>query len=214
MEYDRLNHFLNRAKIIHTGYLNKVDFNTNNLKHALYLLQGGALTCATTAFKLNLEGYHVPTTQQKRMIDEIVDLVNFFEELGDNSRQLKAWFGGRAVSRTNDALSIVDRAKRNLVSVEVVKEIDSKTKELNHIISEWAMHPSIKAVRANSTKRDHLFYYDHSFMKPAYNVADFGAMFINPCLYTILLPARMYLLTKEEFDELFAYTKEIDSINL
>jgi hypothetical protein len=210
MEFQRLNDILNRAKIVHTAERLRIDFSSENLRYAIYLLQGGALTCVTTAYKFNLSGYQVPTTQQKRMIDEIVDLIVFFEELGEGSRQLKAWFAGKAVERSPDAISVKDRALKNLVSEDVIKEIQSKTNELNHIISVRGMHPSITAVRANSTKTTHIFRYDHEGVPPYYKPGDFGTMFVNPALYTLLLPLRLGLINQEVFDELSAYKKEID----
>ncbi|MDO8269981.1 MAG: hypothetical protein Q7T54_04915 [Candidatus Levybacteria bacterium] len=214
MTFIRLKAILDVAKRIHISSISRIDFDKEDKKHAIYLLQGGVLTAVSNAFQFNLNGFYVPTTQQKRLIDEAIDLIWFFDENLKKQRQLRAWFAGRIVERVpgNEGnLTLKQRAEINLLDIDRIQKMDDLQKTINHIVSE-VMHPTIKAMRANSSKRTHLFDYDNlTPKKPQYSPENFGNMFVVPSLFSLLIPIRHLQVNNAQFDILRSYVRDIEN---
>lgn len=212
--FNRISEILEDAKQVHSGLRNQVDFNLEDKKHAMYLLQGGILTAITTALRFNNEGLLAPRAQQKRMIDEIIDLITFFDEVNENSRQLRAWFSGKVVERTTGNkgnLTAQERATRVNLTPAQVRYLDELRKKSNLIMSQY-MHPTIEVVRANVFRKTHLFDYNHRYTSSlAIFAKDFGNLYVVPGLHALLLPARVLTLSESDFHRLRNYDKEIQS---
>lgn len=215
MDFIHLKQILDYAASVHQSLIPRVNFEKNDKKHAIYLIQGGVLTTAFTALKFNLDNYYAQTSQQKRLIDEAIDLIWFLDEdtNEEQSRQLKAWFNGKIVERepgNSGNLTMEDRAKINLLTKEQIQHIHSLQKQLNNITSKM-VHPTITAMRANSSKSSHIFDYDNLLSKELpFNSKDFGNMFVIPALYSLLIPVRHLLLPKKDFDQLRSFVSEIE----
>lgn len=215
MTFNRISVILEDIKEVHTNLRLQIDFNLQNKRHAIYLLQGGILTAISTALELNARGYLVPRAQQKRMIDEIIDLIMFFDEGEENSRQLRAWFGGRIVERVPENqgnLTVEDRAVRANLSPDQIRTLENMRQRANQIMSQY-MHPSIEAIRANCFRRTHIFDYNHEHTGLQHRISanDFAFLYLVPGLHTLLLPARTLPLSEEDFHRLRSYDREIQT---
>lgn len=204
-----------RSLEIHSQQSKMIDFSVNDKKHAIYLLQGGAMTSVASAYKFFRTGMYVPCAQQKRMLDEILNLIMFFDENEENDRQLRAWFDGRVIERqpgNAGNLSIEERAKRYYILPEQVKTLDELMERMNAEMSKY-MHPTINAIRSNMSKSKHLFDYHHTYTyrQPSMSPYDFGVLYMVPAINTLLVPIRNLLLPQNYFDELYGYSKTIQS---
>ena len=214
MNFNRLTEILGVAKTIHSSLRGDVDFTNSNKKHAIYLLQGGVLTAVTSALKFNLEGYIVPVAQQKRMIDEAIDLIWFFDEIEENSRHLRAWFNGHIVERVpgnRGNLTLEERSERNFLTTEQIRRMDNLGERLSRLVSRY-MHPSIDAVRANSRRVSHTFDYNHEQTSSAsFPAGSFGNLYVIPGLHALLIPARTLPLLQNDFEQLRTFDREIQN---
>ncbi len=214
MTSGRLSEILAYAVQVHISLRQQVDFNLEDKKHAIFLLQGGALTALATAMEFNQIGYMVPRAQQKRMIDEIVDVINFFDEIDDDARQIKAWFKGKVVERepgNKGNLTEEERATRYYFSPDQVKAFDKLRKEINKVMSDF-MHPTLRAIRANVSKSTNLFDYFHqTTSSQAMNPVDFGNLYTVPVLDALLIPVRILMLTEAQFNQLRSCDKELEN---
>lgn len=215
MTFNRISEILDDAKDVHSNLRGQINFAQNNKRHAVYLLQGGILTAIFTALDFNDKSYLVPRAQQKRMIDEIIDLITFFDEGRENSRQLRAWFAGRIIQREPDNqgnLTAEDRAARANLSAEQIHALDNLRREANHIMSQY-MHPSIEAVRANVFRRTHVIDYKHEHISSQHRMSanQFGNLYVVPGLHALLLPASTLPLSEADFHRLRDYDREIQA---
>lgn len=213
MTFNRISEILNDAKNVHSNLRRQIDFNQNTKRHAIYLLQGSVLTAVSTALEFNARGYLVPRAQQKRMIDETIDLIMFFDEGEENSRQLRAWFAGRVIERESGNqgnLTAEDRAIRANLTPEQIQSLDNLRERANHIMSQY-MHPSIEAVRANVFRRTHIFDYTHEHTGSQHRMSanNFGNLYLVPGLHALLLPTRTLPLEEIDFHRLRDYDREI-----
>lgn len=207
--YKNIERVLSYCKLTHIALKNQVNFGIEDKKHALYLLQGGAISVTSSALAFNYRGLMLPRAQQKRMLDEVMDLILFFIELTDNSRQLKAWFRGHVVERepgNRGNMSAEDRAKIFFFTTDQIKMLDKLIKQMNNELSKF-MHPTIQAVRANSSKSRHIFDYDHiRTSNQCWEPQVFGELFIVPCINCLLIPSRELTPSQETFDLLRSYS--------
>ena len=213
MTFKRLREILKYAKKVHkTSIRSQVDYKKNDKKHAIYLLQGGVLTAATNAFEFNSKGLLAPRAQQKRMIDEIVALIFFFDELSDHARQVKAWFNGSIVERSQGNkgnLTSDERASRYSLTAEQIQRMDSLRKQSNQIMSLY-MHPTIEVIRSNVFKDSNVFDYDHErTYTHVIEPATFGNLYVTPALHSLLTPIRVLHLGQEEFANIRSHDNEI-----
>lgn len=214
MTFNRISKILDDTKDVHSNLRGQVDFAQNSKRHAIYLLQGGILTAIFTALDFNDKGYLVPRAQQKRMIDEIIDLITFFDEGNENSRQLRAWFAGRIIERepgNQGNLTAEDRATRTNLTMEQIRLIDNLRGQANHIMSQY-LHPSMEAIRANVFRRTHIFDYKHERTSShAMSANDFGNLYVVPGLHALLLPSIILPLSEVDFHRLRDYDREIQA---
>jgi len=214
MNFDRLTEILGVAKTIHSSLRRDVDFTNSNKRHAIYLLQGGVLTAVASSLRFNLEGYIVPVAQQKRIIDEAIDLIWFFDEIEGNSRHLRAWFNGHIIERVpgnRGNLTLEERAERNFLTTEQIRRMDTLREELSKLVSKY-MHPSINAVRANCRRISHTFDYDHEQTASAsLSAGSFGNLYVIPGLHALLIPVRNLPLLQTDFEQLRAFDREIQN---
>ena len=149
------------------------------------------------------------------MISETTELIMFFDEIDENSRQIRAWFGGHIIEReagNTGNLSTEDRAKLNGVPLDVVEHADELRKKLNNDLSKY-MHPSITAMRANMRKKSKTIDYEHKGSRSRSVNADFfGYVFIAPCVQSVLIPSRTIHPTLEDFDRLREYITEVEPV--
>ena len=215
MTCEKLNEIITYAKSVHISLREQVDFTVQNKKHAIYLLQGGALTTVSTAMLFNIKGYLVPRAQQKRMIDEIRNLITFFDEIDENARQIKAWFKGHVIERepgNTGNLTIAERSERYFFTPEIVEKIDTLNLQINNMMSKY-MHPTIHAMRANVFRRSHLFDYDHLYTAShSMSAVDFGNLYVVPAIHALLIPVKALMLTRDQFELLRVFDKEIQSL--
>lgn len=214
MNFDFLQQVLTDAKLIHRSMSKRIDFSKQDNVHGVYLIQGGILTAATSALKFNHDGYIVPVAQQKRLIDEALDLIWFFDELPDEARQVKAWFRGEVVERQlghSGNLSLEDRSKQSGLSVDELKMLQATMAKLNNQMSKY-MHPTISAMRANASKSNNIFDYDHKYTAVvSVKANDFSELYIIPSLNALLISRKtLAYLTKEQVAVLNGYRKRIN----
>jgi len=215
MTFNRISEILDDAKDVHSSLREQIDFTQNSKRHAIYLLQGAILTAMFTALEFNNRGYLVPRAQQKRMIDETIDLITFFDEGNENSRQLRAWFAGRIIQRepgNQGNLTVEDRAARMNLTAEQTRSLDNLRGQANHIMSQY-MHPSIEAVRANVFRRTHIIDYkqEHTISQHRMSANQFGNLYVVPGLHALLLPVSTLPLSDADFHRLRDYDRAIQA---
>lgn len=200
-------------KDVHYFLHEKVDFSKQDKTHAIYLIQGGIITSLCSAFIFNQRGMVVSTMQLKRLIGEALDLLLFFDEIQDNSRQMKTWFEGEVVERkpgNSGNLTIEQRAVDSGLDVKGIKTLDNLRKKLNDALSKYC-HPTINTMRANVYKRDNTFDYDHlNTIKAQINSKDFSDFFVVPAINALLITKNNFsLLSKDQVYQLNYYRKII-----
>ena len=199
-------------KKIHSELKDSIDFNVEDNKHAIYILQGGSITALNYSYKFNLSGCILPLLQQYRMIIEIVDLILFFDEISKDARQIKAFFKNKTVGRkpgNTGNLSYEERAKNDLLAISEVKHMDGVRKELVNLSSKF-MHPTLDAIRSNLSQKTYLFDYDNLLAKkPYFDIRSFSNLFLIPVLHGLLLPINNFVLLKDNYEKLNKFLKMI-----
>ena len=200
------------TKGLHRINRQRVDFSINNRKHAIYLLQGGILTACSRALDFNQKGYHMSTILHKRMIDETINLIWFFDDTNDTSRHLRAWFRGDVVERKSGKggeLSIEQRAKMGHSSPELIATLDDLFKKMNNETSKY-MHPTINIMKSNLLKRTLFFDYDYkTISKPCLSPESFGSFYVIPTLNALRTPMKTLPLLNIDYDRLQKYIKRL-----
>lgn len=212
MNFDSCSQIIQEAISVHKNIYQQIEFDKEDKKHAIYLLQGAVITSVYSALVFNIKGYLNPVAQQKRMIDEMVQLIMFFNEIKDDNRHLRAWFKGRIVERPKgrgDYLTIEDRAKKYNLKPEHIRQLDKASKKLVDIVSLYS-HPSIESVRVNVFKSTNTFdYAQKQTHERALSPKVFGEMYLAPLLQAFLIPLETVKLTKEEFINLRAHHRAV-----
>jgi len=147
------------------------------------------------------------------MVNEALDLILFFDEIPNKSRQLVAWFKGHVVERTRGNSGNLTNEQRALeagLTVQEIKQIDKLMLEMNHFLSKYC-HPTINAMRPNVTKSKNLFDYEHAITsRLQISPEDFSDFFVVPAINAMLISKNnISFLTKEQADKLNSYRKRI-----
>jgi len=207
-DFNQVSDVIDDLKKAHLEQKGTVDFTTENRRYAIYVLQGGSLTALNYAYEFNLKGYVLPILQQHRMIAEIVDLILFFDEIDDGSRQVKAFFKNKTIGRepgNTGNLSYVERAKNTPFNAEQIKNTDELLNKVLNISSKLH-HPTLDTLRSNLSMRTHIFDYDNLLSnKPHFGIEIFWNLLLLPVIHGLLLPENTMELTKEGYDKLYGY---------
>lgn len=215
LTFDLIGKMLFDAKCIHRASLQHVEFETENKRHAIYILQGGMLTLSSFALRFCLEGLTLPRSQQWRMLVEALDLILYLNELPDDSRKIKAWFRGEVVTRTvsktdNPPISV---RLYGALTEEQVTSADKTKNNLVDILSKYAMHPTLKNMQANMMMDTNEFDYDCLLTpKPEseINPGIFARAYVIQTLQSLLLPITVFPKTHEEFRLIKGHLDEIE----
>jgi len=182
---------ISNIKNFHKEIRKLIDISKEDRKHAIYLLQGGALSYLIYAYDFNNEGYIVPLAQQYRMILETIELILFFNELDDGSRYIKAFFKGHTIrikQGNSGNPDIEDRIKISGLTEERLNRSDDLYKNLFNIGSDY-MHPNLESIRAKLINGSYIFDYERKFIsKPYKSAIDFNKLFLIPVIHGFLLP--------------------------
>lgn len=184
---------LQEAKNVHLSLHHSVDFKAQNAKQAIYIIQGGVITGAILAIRFHCEGLMTARAQQARLINESRELVEYFQDLPDDHRHLRAWFAGKIVERPLETLA--SRKLAQTLTPEQVKRYDTARKSLYNHLSAYGMHATINSLRSNMSQSSSIFDYDHAVVpKPAKDitVAELGTFYVTPALQTLLMPMHLF----------------------
>jgi hypothetical protein len=198
MKWNEIKSLIAYSQEVHSNLRRKIDPNSNDRKHAIWLLQGYIISSVTLAFELNQRGAALSTGQQPRVLEEAVDLISLFEELPEHSRQLKAWFNEHVVSRQANSVSIERRKELYGLAEETIRQSDHIQNTINQF---WArfMHPTIRLSRTNLDKTSYSFDYTHSGTPPSLSSDEFSRFFAFKLIYALMLPARLLTPSQEEY---------------
>ena len=146
---------------IHREIEKEIDFSIQDKRLAIYLILGGMITNeARSLYWLgigNMENH----AQLQRLLAESMDLVIFFCETEETSRQVKQWFNGRIISRqpgNAGNLTLTQRARFFDTEEQTIKNMDETVKIANEVLSPY-MHPSYELVTATFDDKKNSFRY-------------------------------------------------------
>ena len=203
LDYKKISEIINDIINCHKDLRKVIDTSTEDRKHAIYLLQGGSLNSLIFAYDFNKQGYTLPLMQQYRMILETVELIIYFDELKDNSRQIKAFFRGKTIERHSGSSgnpTIEERIKLSGLTEEQLCRNDELCKKLVNIVSNY-MHPTIESIRGgNLHKSSYIFDYEREYVpKPYFPSMLFNNLFLRPVIQGFLIPIRTLPLNESCF---------------
>ena len=186
-----------------------INKNIEDKKHAIYLLQGGSLNSLISAYDFNNQGYVTPLMQQYRMILETEGLIIYFDELKDNSRQIKAFFKGKTLKRKPENSgnpTIEERIKLSGLTEEQLIRDDKLCEKLFNISSNY-LHPTIESIRGgNLFKNSYIFDYERKCIPKPYILPTlFNNLFLRPVIRGFLIPIGTLLLDKSCYSVLFNF---------
>lgn len=204
ISWDDIHKIIEFAQKVHSNLRNKIDPDVEDRKHAIWLLQGLIITSATLAFEFNLRGIALSASQQQRLIGEAIELILFFEQLDDNSRQLRAWFNDYIVSRNEGSVSVDKRTKISGLSAEQIKASDNLHKKISEFWSKY-MHPSLRVTRTNLYKKIYIFDYNHTDTPPSLSEDEFIRFFVLKTIQCLILPARLLTPSLTDYQTLDKY---------
>jgi hypothetical protein len=196
---------------LHKINFNNVDFSSHNRAQAIYYLQGGAITSAINVSKLDAQVGIIG--REWRFISEISYLVEYFDELDDASREIKAWFTKDAVIERKPSKKKVDsteRQKKSGLPLEHFEEYDGTHGKLLHELSRFA-HPTFMSVRYNSRRLSHDFDYYQTYQEDPDQLLALKGIFVSEAIACFLSPVNSIPLTEEHFDELLNYKKTLNT---
>jgi|GEM_PF-2588911 len=202
---------IDRLIELHKLNMGKVNFDIHDRKHAIYYLQGGAITCAINARKLNNEIGILG--REWRFISEISYVVEYFDELDDQSREISAWFTKEAIIDRKPSKKVVDssiRQQRTGLPEDHFKLFDDSHKGLLHELSKFA-HPSLPSVSANSTTLTHKFDYYQTYDEDPKQREALKGIFVSEAINCFIAPSKSLPLSKEEFSELLNYKTSLNT---
>lgn len=146
---------------IHELMREEVDFSSPNSKHAVFLILGGMITHLVRATHAIEQGDIESFGQSLRILPESRDLVTFFCEPNDKSRQVNAWFEGKIVKRNDGKkgnLSIEERTKFLETDEQLVKNMDKDVKDAIDLYSIY-VHPSYDLMTVTYDHENNSFRY-------------------------------------------------------
>lgn len=195
---------------LHKINCGRVDFAVFDAKHAIYYLQGGAITTAINARKL--VGEIGMLGREWRFAVELSRTIDYFDELETNSRQLKAWFQKNALPerRTGSKADSSSRQEKSGLSEKFFTVFDDQNEKLVNELSIFA-HPKFPAVRYNITEVTHTFDYYQTRVAHKSDLLRYHAIFVSEAISCFLTPTRSLPLTAEYFTELFEIKKQLNS---
>lgn len=210
MKYDEKlqERVINRLIELHQVNYNRVDFAKQDRRQAIYFLQGAAITSAVNARRLKNETGILG--REWRYISEVSYTVQYFDELSDDSRELRAWFTKDGIIERKPKKGVIDTAERQQKSgldPSLIQLYDTKHKEITDSLSLFA-HPSYKSTIGNTTRRTKKFDYYHSYdEEDPEALLSLKGIFVSEAVTCILLPIDTFMLPEEHYMELFEYKK-------
>lgn len=188
---------------LHKINYNRVDFTQVNAAHAIYFLQGGAITTAINARKLVNEAGML--AREWRFASEISATVEYFDELEPNSKDLNAWLNkGVLPERKPIKSKKTDSTKRQEISglsEEHFQLQDQIQKRLINELSRFA-HPTLQSVRYNSKKFSHEFDYYQTYTDDQAELEKYHSTYVSEAISCFLFPVRSLPLPIEQRIEL------------
>lgn len=195
-------------KIVHSKNKKSTDFTKNDRRHAIYLLQGAAITSCETVYSIK---NNIGALQREwRFIRETADLIEYFDTLPESDRHLKAWFRGEVIT----PLPRTKRQRRDGcpgLPSKLYDQMDKLGKKLIDTISK-GLHPTRTAVQTNFNRISKDFDYEHRFV-PVLDDYHINASFIVPAIQSFVLPFSSFKLDKDDFQRLLSWHDQFVSFN-
>lgn len=180
---------LDKAAQIHKNFRVQVDATKKDARHAVYVIQGNALTRAFAAFEHSSNGDRVSAMQQLRFLQECVAWVEYLAFEKDTARTLRAWFSGTGMTAPN-------LKKRTGLDEKASAWRHKNEKVLNNKLSVF-LHPSRKsAVYAMDEKLDFDYSQAHTD-RPALTPSELARMAL-PALLCLLISHPLFKIEEAE----------------
>lgn len=157
---DIIEQIISRLIEIHTASKQRIDFEIDDRKKAIWYVQGCAISTSESIFSMYLGGYAVAASHQWRFVNELRDLVALFDRIQDDDRRVKAWYRGEVIERKRNE-PINDVVNRLLGDEFYSKEIEAR-KALMDSLSTF-VHPTVKVVRYNVYKKPNTEEFDYDW---------------------------------------------------
>ncbi len=206
--YDELERILNAATKIHQGFRDRVDLSIKNRAHAIYILQGSALTNALALLESARQGYQNQVLATTRLVLESTELMDFFASIDDNDRRLKAWFGGAIVtpprpSKSPKFADHIESLKQVFPSADEpqLRRIQELQRMRWQVLSQ-STHPTLGAARYNMTKEGVFSYKCWMLRGAAMENYTVEAFIVRPVIHTLGMYINIIRLTPAEFDKI------------
>lgn len=190
---------------LHQVNHSKIELKNQDRKQAIYFLQGSAITSAINARKLKNEVGMLG--REWRYISELTYAVEYFDELGDDSREIAAWFNKNGFVERKAKKGKIDSAKRQQKSqlhqshFELYDKLHGK---INHELSQFA-HATYKSTRGNTRKHSKIFDYYHSYDDDPTSLIQLKGVFVSEAISCFLLPVWSLPIDEDPYTELLEY---------
>ena len=204
---------LDLATEIHKKNSSKINPLVEDLKLAVYYLQGGCITQANFALKAWAIGDLNTPLRAKRFIDESKLLIFCLIAVSDKDREryLKQFF-------KNEILTIKpkkhekDILNRTGMGKDFFDEWLKHSETLSHGFSK-GVHPNLEAVAYNSSLDTGEFDYEAiNFAYHPINNFDFAHYVIIPAIDSIIVSSGIFGVKEEDFNEVDKIRDKIQSI--
>lgn len=214
-DYDFLEEALKTGFKVHSEVLKRVDLTRQDRPHAIYLLQGSALTNAYASIQFGRQGFLNAVFQVTRFVKETIELMDYIASLEDRDRHISAWFRDEVISvpRSQNDRRTEEQIEKLSGLFNIPVESVTRYKEGQKVMWEEfskSTHPTLGAVRYNMTTTGHVDYTSGALANDAMQDFTIGSFVVIPVLGSLLLHAKIVPYTRAEFDLVRPLVDEVE----
>ena len=170
---------LEKVAEYHTTLLKQVDTNAKDVKHAVYVIQGNALTRAFAAFAHSEKGDRVSAMQQSRFLQECLNWVEYLCFEKDTTRVLGSWFKGTAMTAPNPP-------KKEGLDEKSSAWHHEQSKDINHKLSAF-LHPTRKSAAYNLNGDLTFDYRLEKTKRPGLTAEELANFIVKPAMLCVMV---------------------------
>jgi hypothetical protein len=204
---------ISRLIELHKLNQNMVNFENEDRKHAIYLLQGATITSAINIRNINNQVGMIG--REWRYASEATYTIEYLDELEDDSRLLNGWFRRNGTINRKPKGGRIDSSKRqekSKLDPTYFEQIDNLHKVIFNQLSQFA-HASYKSTQGNVTVSTRSFdYYHRHPEKDQVGLDQVKGALVAEAVSAMLLPIRSLPLMNEHYLELIDYKKELNRL--
>lgn len=195
---------IRRLRELHARNYSLADFAVKDRKHAIYLLQGAAITSAINGQQLL--GRFGMFGREWRYIAEVSYLIEYLDELEDNDRRVKAWFRGEVIKRVpvKNQIDSTLRQAQSPLGAGFFKMYDDEHRAMTNELSKFA-HATMSSTLPNVYKATCRFDYDSLATRDASTFEPLRGILVSETIACFLSARRTLPLQQDHRSELLGY---------